>query len=428
MPSLILNGNKIGGTVDDSALLRYNNEESTLESTKVQNAITELDNKVNTNLAEAKEYSDNIKNDLLNGAGEAYDTLKELGELIDDNKDAIDVLETIASSKADANHDHNDKYYTESEIDSKLSTINTNVSNNTSAITQLNSNLSTHTSNKSNPHGVTAAQVGALSTSGGNVNGTINMADKLWLKVDGEGGNIRFTSKDATHHWEMDANNNKDFRLYHGTNTGHANGAVEYDKGFYFEGETGRMRSDAGAFALTTDNVASATKLATARNIQTNLGSTSAKSFDGTAAIEPGIKGTLGLGNGGTGATSKGGACQALFGTNYTAPAYVCTYPSSGWEGGYSSITDLKKAMGLGDKFVRWDIAPSSTQTFDLSGYIGKMVILATRYSLFCIMVWGSSISPSNICYNNDVQFSYTGHTLKIQNLSSTTTNYVTIV
>lgn len=43
-----------------------------------------------------------VKNDLLNGAGGAYDTLKELGDLIDDNADAIDALETIAAGKADA--------------------------------------------------------------------------------------------------------------------------------------------------------------------------------------------------------------------------------------------------------------------------------------------------------------------------------------
>ena len=61
-------------------------------------------------LASAKTYADNaatkVKNDLLNGAGGAYDTLKELGDLIDDNADAIEVLETIASGKADATHGH----------------------------------------------------------------------------------------------------------------------------------------------------------------------------------------------------------------------------------------------------------------------------------------------------------------------------------
>ena len=76
-------------------------------------------------LSSAQVYADNaaatVKNDLLNGAGTAYDTLKELGDLIDDNADAIDALETVAAGKADADHNHDDRYYTESEIDTKLS-------------------------------------------------------------------------------------------------------------------------------------------------------------------------------------------------------------------------------------------------------------------------------------------------------------------
>lgn len=52
-------------------------------------------------LVEAKEYTDSVKNDLLNGAGEAYDTLKELGDLIDENTDALDALEILASKQSD---------------------------------------------------------------------------------------------------------------------------------------------------------------------------------------------------------------------------------------------------------------------------------------------------------------------------------------
>ena len=63
-----------------------------------------------TALDSAKTYADSaaskVKNDLLNGAGTAYDTLKELGDLIDENADAIEALESIASGKADADHDH----------------------------------------------------------------------------------------------------------------------------------------------------------------------------------------------------------------------------------------------------------------------------------------------------------------------------------
>ena len=63
-----------------------------------------------TALESAKTYTDfvanKVKNDLLNGAGPAYDTLKELGEFIDENVEAIDALETIASNKADSTHTH----------------------------------------------------------------------------------------------------------------------------------------------------------------------------------------------------------------------------------------------------------------------------------------------------------------------------------
>lgn len=49
----------------------------------------------------ANDAAEAVKNDLLNGAGTAYDTLKELGDLIDTNKDALDVLEEVAIGKAD---------------------------------------------------------------------------------------------------------------------------------------------------------------------------------------------------------------------------------------------------------------------------------------------------------------------------------------
>jgi hypothetical protein len=71
----------------------------------------------------AYDAASTVKNDLLNGAGEAYDTLKELGDLINENQNALDALEVIANSKADANHKHDDIYYTEKEIDDKLSKI-----------------------------------------------------------------------------------------------------------------------------------------------------------------------------------------------------------------------------------------------------------------------------------------------------------------
>jgi hypothetical protein len=55
---------------------------------------------------------------------------------------------------------------------------------------------------------------------------------------------------------------------------------------------------------LNQNTTGSAATLTTARSIQTNLASTSAASFNGSANITPGVTGTLPVGNGGTGATS----------------------------------------------------------------------------------------------------------------------------
>ena len=53
-----------------------------------------------------------VKDELLNGAGSAYDTLKELGDLIKDNASDLKYLESIATGKADKDHTHS-QYLTE---------------------------------------------------------------------------------------------------------------------------------------------------------------------------------------------------------------------------------------------------------------------------------------------------------------------------
>jgi hypothetical protein len=54
----------------------------------------------------ANEAANKVKDDLTNHSAEAYDALKELGELIDDNKDALEALNTVAIGKADKTHSH----------------------------------------------------------------------------------------------------------------------------------------------------------------------------------------------------------------------------------------------------------------------------------------------------------------------------------
>jgi hypothetical protein len=76
----------------------------------------------------------------------------------------------------------------------------------------------------------------------------------------------------------------------------------------------------------------SAATLTTSRNLQTNLASTSAAAFNGSADSSPGVTGTLPVGNGGTGATTLTGLVKgtgttamvaATAGTDYTTPTGV---------------------------------------------------------------------------------------------------------
>lgn len=88
--------------------------------------------------------------------------------------------------------------------------------------------------------------------------------------------------------------------------------------------------SEVGALAAGGTAVA-ATKLATARTIRTNLESTLTASFDGTAAITPGVQGTLPVANGGTGATTlTSGYALIGAGTRAVTTRAITATPTSG--------------------------------------------------------------------------------------------------
>jgi hypothetical protein len=95
-------------------------------------------------------------------------------------------------------------------------------------------------------------------------------------------------------------------------------------------------------------NASSATKLATARTIQTNLASTTAASFDGSANITPGVTGVLGPANGGTGKTTLQDACNALInalGTGSSTPTDADYYVSQYAGGGTTTTTYHRRPM-----------------------------------------------------------------------------------
>lgn len=83
----------------------------------------------NTALESAKSYTDTKVADLVNSAPETLDTLGELATAMETNSGVVETLNSAITTKANA------------------------------------SDLTAHTGNKSNPHNVTAAQVGAVSYS-----------------------------------------------------------------------------------------------------------------------------------------------------------------------------------------------------------------------------------------------------------------------
>lgn len=86
-----------------------------------------------------------------------------------------------------------------------------------------------------------------------------------------------------------------------------------------------------GAATSCTGNAATATKLATARTIRTNLASTSTASFDGSKNVTPGVTGILPIANGGTGNTNGKAADSTKW--NGAAKTVSTAAPSGGANG-----------------------------------------------------------------------------------------------
>ena len=97
---------------------------TTQDETTLKSAKSYADTKDAETLASAKSYADKKVSDLINSAPTTLDTLGEIATAMQENADVVEALESAVGTKANA------------------------------------SDLTSHTGNKSNPHGVTKAQVG----------------------------------------------------------------------------------------------------------------------------------------------------------------------------------------------------------------------------------------------------------------------------
>ena len=116
-------------------------------------------------------------------------------------------------------------------------------------------------------------------------------------------------------------------------------------------------------------NTALASRLATARTIRTNLASTAAASFDGSANAAPGVSGVLGLLNGGTGVTSLD-ALKTLLGISSGVQIEVGTYVGTAPKATPTTVQSIP--VSFAPKFV-WvgelDIGIQSGTNFTLPWY-----------------------------------------------------------
>lgn len=188
--------------------------------------------------------------------------------------------------------------------------------------------LDTHTANKSNPHGVTVAQVGLDKVPNVATNDqtpTYTAASTLAALTSGEKlsaafGKLAKAVSDLIAHLANKSNPHGVTPTQIGAAATNHGTHVSYSTtnpvmaGAASPGSASTVaRSDHVHPAQTTitGNAATATKLATARTIRTNLGSATAVSFDGSGNVTPGVTGTLPVDYGGTGLSS-------LTGTDYT--------------------------------------------------------------------------------------------------------------
>ena len=118
-------------------------DDTTASTTKVYSS-----SKVDSQITAAKQA---VKNDLLGGAGTAYDTLKELADLIETNKTAIEALQTLAAGhvKYDAAQDLTDEQKAQARTnigaiaasEVNLTEVNNKIAANTTEINGLKTSL-----------------------------------------------------------------------------------------------------------------------------------------------------------------------------------------------------------------------------------------------------------------------------------------------
>ena len=163
---------------------------------------------------------------------------------------------------------------------------------------------------------------------------------------------------------------------------------------------------------LNQNTTGSAATLTTARTIQTNLASTLAASFNGSANITPGVTGTLPIANGGTGATNASTALSNLGG-----------YPSSNPNGYTSNTGTVTNVSGTGTvNGITLSGSVSSSGSLSLSGGISGVSLTSAVTGTLPVGNGGTGLTTYA---QGDIIYSSAANTLASLAKNTTATRYL---
>ena len=146
----------------------------------------------------------------------------------------------------------------------------------------------------------------------------------------------------------------------------------------------------------TATNATSANKLSTAREIITNLSSTTPASFNGTAKAAPGVTGTLSVTNGGTGANSLASGEVLIGNGKETVTTKAITNNINISDAGWTSSSENGTNLITLNTLAYWDgrfNSNSSNLAYCKKGVFGSIV---TKNDTDYLSVNGGTISCAN--------------------------------
>ena len=168
-------------------------------------------------------------------------------------------------------------------------------------------------------------------------------------------------------------------------------------------------------------NSGTATKLATARTIRTNLASTATANFDGSANVSPGVTGTLPVANGGTGNTSgtvaKLTTPRSIDGINFDGSAAITHYGTCST----AAATAAKVVACAGFTLVTGAVIRVK---FTVTNTAANPTLNVNSKGAKAIYYRGAAISAGYLAANRTYEFVYNGTQFELVGDIDTNTTY----